>query len=983
MKLLLAILCATALHAANLLTATPSSVALTCNTVTGPGTPATIVIKPAATLTSGSLAVTQLALSSGLVVTPPAPATLNAANQGQGLTYTVNLPPGCAGAATGNNTIRFYVAGAADVSVALNTTVIATSTPLVASPVALTCAKTAGAYTAGPAQTVSVTSAAAGGTPFSIDTSSLPSWLTIAPATGGVAGATGVAFTVSAVAPCGNYAPGTSNAVSIHLRDTPAPDGLIAVTLRILGPSPLVASPAAPLLSYTKGSGTPAFVDVALSASGSPAFAVDTTTLPPWLSVDAAKGTPPKTLRFTTTAIADSIAPGSYSATVHLQVTGFGDLMVPFGLSLANPAPKLTIVEGSRRDFSWVIGQPLPIPYITLESSDAAIPYSLVTGGSLAPIVGSSFLKGFAYSYGTPIPITFDPNIFAAAQAGTVLTGTVTIAWGSPAATTVVTLNVTVQPTKATLLGVSPLSLPTAAPGQTFTVALSGLGFVANSDPAQRTVVGIVSGGSLAGNANISATVLNASNIILTIAVPSVPDPLLPFAPTGSGGTIQLGVCNPAGTACAAPTGTATLSIVGVPVIQAVSSAASYLQVSPPALATVAPYDMVSLFGINFCTAGGAACGDGILYGTLDPAALRYPLVLSPDASGSARRLLTVTFQTHATPSVVVANAPLLFATNNQINLVVPAGVAAFVGKTIDIVVSFGAGTAVAGSAPFPVNVAAADPGLFAIGADGQGEGAVLALDSTMITEGNEGGLRQNPQDSDTVQIFLTGLGVPDSQSDNAATGNSLWPGDCVSSASYLASLNHLTSASATNVDGALISGGLLNTGRLAPCLQSSASIPTVSIGGQAALVTYAGWVEDSLAGLYQVNARLPGSAGPFTTASGDLVSGPLTAAVELPLVVTARGRASQPGVTMWVAPRLKVIAASNGSQVVATEGTAPYRYQVTAGSLPAGVTLNPATGAISGTPAANQTGLYRVTVTATDSSAIPLTGSVIITLTH
>ena len=125
------------------------------------------------------------------------------------------------------------------------------------------------------------------------------------------------------------------------------------------------------------------------------------------------------------------------------------------------------------------------------------------------------------------------------------LTGTVTITWGTPAATTVVTISITVAPAGAVLLGVTPPSLPTATPGQTFIVALTGTGFVSSPDPAQATMVGIVSGGSLAADANLAATVINASNIILTIAVPPAADPLLPFGATGSGGTITLGVCNP------------------------------------------------------------------------------------------------------------------------------------------------------------------------------------------------------------------------------------------------------------------------------------------------------------------------------------------------------------------------------------------------------------------------------------------------------
>jgi hypothetical protein len=70
-----------------------------------------------------------------------------------------------------------------------------------------------------------------------------------------------------------------------------------------------------------------------------------------------------------------------------------------------------------------------------------------------------------------------------------------------------------------------------------------------------------------------------------------------------------------------------------------------------------------------------------------------------------------------------------------------------------------------------------------------------------------------------------------------------------------------------------------------------------------------------------------------------------------------------------------------SGSLVTATEGTGPYQYAVTGGSLPAGLTLDATSGAITGTPAAAAAGSYTVTVTATDSAATPLTGSATFTL--
>jgi uncharacterized protein (TIGR03437 family) len=357
------------------------------------------------------------------------------------------------------------------------------------------------------------------------------------------------------------------------------------------------------------------------------------------------------------------------------------------------------------------------------------------------------------------------------------------------------------------------------------------------------------------------------------------------------------------------------------------------------------------------------------------------------------QRRLTVTFQTHATPPVLIANAPLLFATSTQINLLVPASVASFIGKTVDIVVNFGtSGTALAGSAPFAVSIVAANPSIFTVGGDGQGEGAILDFHWDMITRGNEAGMRQNAADSDTVQIYVTGLGAPDGTADNATIGTGVWPTDCVSPASYLTTLNFATSGSFVTLDGALLSSGLFNAGRLAPCLKTTASIPTVTIGGQPTVVTYAGWVPDSVAGQYQLNVRLPSSAAKsYTSATGDVIAGPLTAPVQLPVAVTARGRASQPGVTMWVAPRLKVTGpaatalrgtagiawSAKGHTVTATGGTGPYQYAITGGSLPSGLTLDASTGAISGTPTADAKGVSVVTVSATDSATIPLTGAV------
>jgi uncharacterized protein (TIGR03437 family) len=484
--------------------------------------------------------------------------------------------------------------------------------------------------------------------------------------------------------------------------------------------------------------------------------------------------------------------------------------------------------------------------------------------------------------------------------------------------------------------------------------------------------------------------------MIVTITVPSTADANLPFSPAGTGGSVTLGICNPIGGTCTIPTGTVTFTIGNNPIIQAVFSASAFVQVVPPALQTVAPFDMASIFGTNFCSSGGTGCSSTqVLYGTPSTTLLQYPTSLSPDPAGPTQRSLTVGFYQHGT-TTLIANATLLFATNNQINVVVPSAVAG--NASVDMIVNFGYGTGATmkSSAPVTVNVANTNPGIFTVDQDGQGSGAILDAKWNLVSSSNPGAMRSTGSDSDVVAVYMTGLGIPDSTADNSTSGGGAWSADCASTSSFLSSLNSAAQASLTTLDGVVIQSALLNTGRFVPCIKSSsANVPTVTIGGVSATVLYAGWVADTIAGLYQVNVKLPGTnpGSNFTTSTGATIS-TITAPVQLPLVITANGVSSQPGVTVWVAPRLLVTApsalsgtvgitwATSGNSVVASEGTAPYHYALTSGLLPAGLSLNPTSGAITGTPAANTGGTYTVTVSATDSANVPVTGSATFTIT-
>ncbi len=122
-----------------------------------------------------------------------------------------------------------------------------------------------------------------------------------------------------------------------------------------------------------------------------------------------------------------------------------------------------------------------------------------------------------------------------------------------------------------------------------------------------------------------------------------------------------------------------------------------------------------------------------------------------------------------------------------------------------------------------------------------------------------------------------------------------------------------------------------------------------------------------------------------LTLSSGGALSGTPTAGGTFNFSVSATDSSPLPGpfsgtraYTVTMAPPTIVLpvsplaggtlgAAYSAAITAASGGNAPYAYAVTAGALPGGLTLNAATGAITGTPSA--LGTFNFSVTATDSS--------------
>jgi uncharacterized protein (TIGR03437 family) len=1030
---------------------------VTCATQTGPPlSPQSVVIRAFPAPAVGHTVTIGVTQTPGLKVTPAAGLVLSSTNNTAGLTFNVNSTAGCSNAfgitantlINGANTIAVVLTAQTDAG-AVNTdnpltvtdtiTTGAGTSALVAANVTVTCGynSTGPVYTPGTPQTVSVSSAANLGTPFSVTTAGLPAWLVLGPtAPSGTAGTTAVNFTVQAVSPCNSLTSGTAT-YALPLASSPAPAVNVTITLKIIAavtPLTVTPVPASPTLSmsYTKFSGTPATQTVNLISSiatGAAPTYYQTVNYPIWLTVNYASGFIPVTLgknvNFSTTSAADSLSPGTYTATVYVQVANYPDTPITITLLVQNKAPTLSVTSANPLPVLYTLGGATPISTITVVSTDSPIPYTISFGGVLAPTLAAGLnqqLTGIAYSFGSNIYITYNPVLFESSAPGTVLSGTVTFTWGSstPATVTVVTINLTVGSPAALLTSISPASLPTAAPGSVFTVTLTGSGFVGGTDPTLATKVGYVTGsnpGSVVQDPNMRAVYVNPSNMTLQITVPALVsggngDAILPFLVGGAGGPVLLGIVNGSSTT---PTGTATLTIGANPIIYGVTSSSSFTEVSGGALPAFAPYDMVSIFGSNFCASqitfpavspnpsftNGGCTSTTILPGKPDSVYGVFPFSLTPDQSilpippvSSLWRNLTVTFYPHGTLSGGTI-APLLFATNGQINAIVP-GALTMAPTEYDIVVGFGQLGAVATSTPFPVNIQATDPGVFTIGSDGQGPAAALNLSYSLINAANPAAMRSGVGNSDTVQLYVTGLGVP-------ANGSAIYTsnsGICISPlnggfAGYLTALNAQTSTpgSFTAIDGAVFNYSLF-TGDFPPCL--TATNVAVTIGGVAtATPTFAGFVDGTVAGLYQIDVVLPRTdvllKPNFPSLTGDV--NPMIVPMQLPVFVTVNSVTSQAGVYINVAPRLKMVStlpsmATVGipytGTITASLGTTTYSFAVTSGVLPAGLTLSPsgAVLTIAGTPLENTSGTYNFTVTATDSAAAPLTGSIPITIT-
>jgi uncharacterized protein (TIGR03437 family) len=641
-----------------------------------------------------------------------------------------------------------------------------------------------------------------------------------------------------------------------------APAALLALgcagMLQAQTASPLTAAPAAPALTYQKPSTAGSAVAVKITATNSTYFTIDPVGVPFWLTLGAFNGTANSTgvnVSFTPNSVGASLGAGTYGGSVHFKVVGFNDLVVPVTLVVSDPAPTLSIAEGNTQTINWGQGSPYPSSTLTVVSSGTPVNFAAVAAVT-APTSPAAWLKvnhasGVAYSWGTPIAVTFTQAVFDGAAVGDALTGTVTV---TPSGGSAIVVNYTINVTSPTanITSLYPSETATQSSAQStdpaLMVVITGSGFVP-SPSGKKTVVTV--GGTPLDTAAV--TVVSSTTILATIT----PDNF------NAAGALAITTQNPT---IGSPS-SANLNVTDNPIVYSLTDGASLVQAATGSNPIVAPFEIVTLFGDNF-----GPTGSTILTASLDSFS-RYPTKLST----STPKDIVVTFY-KGDGTTLIGAATMLFATKTQINLMVPSGVAG--NTTVKYTVSFD--TAV--SQQYTATVATANPGIFTSTSSGTGQAAILhAADYSANSTSNKAAK------GSTVLLYLSGLGAPNSVAPNtAATTAPAFPASCVSLTAYMGTINSATphpSPAWTTLDGAVILASKLATNHFAPCFASPITV-TATIDGKAATVTYAGWVADSVAGLYQINATVPTTAG-----SGNAI----------PVVVNVGTAHSQTGVTMAI----------------------------------------------------------------------------------
>ncbi|SPF55636.1 exported hypothetical protein [Candidatus Sulfopaludibacter sp. SbA4] len=642
---------------------------------------------------------------------------------------------------------------------------------------------------------------------------------------------------------------------------------------------------------------------VTAKLSTTAAMSVTYTSLPlGWLSVTPIAGSSPLVLAVN--ANPTSLSPGTYNGSIAIFTgaacgSSANCTTVPVTLTITNPASSLLLSAPGSATYPIIAtttatAYTLALPYnsgttppsaeIDVSTTADIIPFTVTTAvtkagsGTVAnwlrvsnqlPGTGSSATSTSGVASGSsivPIYVTLDQPTLDTLDAIN-YTGTITIApvktgsssSGSTSTSFTVTVTLSVAPGQPSLTSVFPPQVPVIVASTTVTpvppiLTLFGDNFFNNGSWVfyQRPDLSFHP---------LPTTWVSRKLLTATIPVADLTSPNV--AASGEAWKIYVvnGAPNSVPSNSAAQSSPFSFAVTDPtqPYIQAVDNAASYLSsatqlgAATPFTSTsvVSPREIVSIFGGNFgtnsiCSNSPITFADGN-----NVTQSKYDVTIASTTNPACANI-AVWFESALDSQSF--QAPLLMATSNQINAIVPYELAQYPdGTTITVSVAV---VGAAQPATYPTVKMSFDPGIFTFGGNGQGQAAVLNVDATtgaVTVNGNANAPKGSP-----IEIFMTGLG----------------------------DLLQYGSPALTMVDGQVAN---VTTGPVALAVDSY----RVLIGGQSAPIFYAGTAGTGVAGLVQINAIVPpgtaSGAQPITVEIGPVINGNVTA------------RRSQTGVTINV----------------------------------------------------------------------------------
>jgi uncharacterized protein (TIGR03437 family) len=772
-------------------------------------------------------------------------------------------------------------------------------------------------------QTIDLTSTVPG-QPFTAVASA--NWLNISPERGAFPAVLRVSVDPSGLTP-GTY----SATITINVPFSAPASTTVNVYLTVQRSASAKLAVDSQNVSFTATQGSGALTQqlhVSNSGGSSLSFTASATTSSgsTWLSISSASGTatPSSPASLTVSATPGSLAPGTYSGTV--AITGAGNtISVPVTLSVSAPSA-IILVSQSALSFSAVAqgGVPLPQNFGILNTGQGSMGWtataSTLSGGNWLKISPSSGTVQRPYLDVSLVTVTIDPSTLAA---GTYY-GRIQVSASAANTPQVMTVILTVLPTG---LSLGPQIFPTgliftgvagATPGSqdvqvanptgqvnNFQSGLIGAGFSflpanASIQPNQPTTVrvfpdfsNLTPGSIQQGTITLQFSDRSPSQTInvLTVVAPSG------AAANNSGAEVTKVTGPRAASGCAAqgwnvqfrslqPNFTAVLgqaTAVDVQIADGCGSLVGPGGQSAYVAATVTGGDPLMAM---------THIGNGIWQGTWKPVnaaggVTLFVTAVGPNGVGGQNKVsgaVSIPSPAATTPTVTAKGAvhaasnqggvpiapgglmtvygvnladgvgqskglplpqqlngtqvllgnqalPILYTSTGQLNVQVPYGVP--VNTQYQLTVQHGTTLSV----PQQLVVAQAQPGIFTVNQQGTGQGSIVKSDGvTLAQAGTPASI------GETVVIYCTGLGA------------------------VTPAVKEGSPAPAT------------------PPLSTTVNPVTVTIGGQAAQVTFSG-LTPGYAGLYQINAVAPSGI-----VTGDL----------LPVVVSVAGQTS-PAVTMAV----------------------------------------------------------------------------------